>query len=140
MLVLVLAVLTVSYASSLKAYLHQRQHIAEVKAQIVQSEADIEALEREKARWRDPAYIQTQARARFGYVMPGETSYVVLDEDGEPLEAQTALVPEQDVRVTEPTAWFETAWQSVLVAGNPPAPEAEPKPLEHIDAPKDATD
>ena len=135
-LVLVLAVLTVSYASSLKAYLQQRQHIAEVKAQIVQSEADIDALEREKARWRDPAYIQTQARARFGYVMPGETSYVVLGEDGKPLEAQTALRPKQDVLVKEPTAWFETAWESVVLAGNPPAPEEKPKPLDHIDAPK----
>ena len=45
---LVLAVLTVSYASSLKAYLQQRQHIAELKAQIAQSEADIDVLEREK--------------------------------------------------------------------------------------------
>ena len=106
MLVLVLAVLTVSYASSLKAYLQQRQHIAEIKAQIAQSEADIDALEREKARWRDPAYIQSQARARFGYVMPGETSYVVLGADGKPLEAETALTPKQDVLVKEPTAWY----------------------------------
>ena len=120
MLVLVLAVLTVSYASSLKAYLQQRQHIAELKAQIAQSEADIDALEREKARWRDPAYVQSQARARFGYVMPGETSYVVLGADGKPLEAETSLTPKQDVLVKEPTAWFETAWESVLLAGNPP--------------------
>jgi hypothetical protein len=33
-LVLVLAVLTVSYASSLRAYLQQRAHIGDLKAQI----------------------------------------------------------------------------------------------------------
>ena len=131
-LVLVVAVLTVSYASSLKAYLQQRQHIAELKAQIVQSEADIDALEREKSRWRDPAYVQSQARARFGYLMPGETSYVVLGADGKPLESQTALLPKKDVIVKEPTAWWQTAWDSVELAGNPPSPEDEPEPLSKI--------
>jgi hypothetical protein len=132
-LVLVMAVLTVSYASSLKAYLQQRQHIAELKAQIAQSEADINGLEREKTRWRDPAYVQSQARARFGYVMPGETSYVVLGADGKPLQSETSLTPKREVLVKEPTAWFETAWESVLLAGNPPPPEDKPKPLDHID-------
>jgi cell division protein FtsB len=131
-LVLVVAVLTVSYASSLKAYLNQRQHIAELKAQIVESEADIDALEREKARWRDPAYIQSQARARFGYVMPGETSYVVLGADGKPLEPETSLRPRAEVLSKVPTPWFRTAWDSVLLAGNPPDPEDEPQPLARI--------
>jgi hypothetical protein len=136
-LVLVLAVLTVSYASSMKAYFQQRQHISELTAAIAQNEADINALEREKARWRDPAYLQSQARARFGYVMPGETSYVVLGKDGKPLEAETALLPKQEVLAKEPTAWFQTAWDSVLLAGNPPAPEEKPDPLTHIDAPQE---
>jgi cell division protein FtsB len=131
-LVLVVAVLTVSYASSLKAYLTQRQHIAELKAQIAQSELDINALEREKARWRDPAFVQSQARARFGYVMPGETSYVVLGADGKPLQAATSLRSREEVLAKEPVAWFRTAWNSVLLAGNPPEPEAEPEPLDKI--------
>ncbi len=131
-LVLVVAVLMVSYASSLKAYLAQRQHIAELKSQIAQSQADIIALEREKARWRDPAFLQSQARARFGYVMPGETSYVVLDADGKPLGAQTTLRTTAEVLAKEPVAWFETAWNSVLLAGNPPVEEEKPEPLDEI--------
>jgi cell division protein FtsB len=134
-LVLVVAVLTVSYASSMKAYLQQRAHIVDLKQQIAQSEADINALEREKSRWHDPAYVQSQARARFGYLMPGETSYVVLGEDGKPLEAETSLLPRKSVIVKQPTAWWDTAWQSVELAGNPPVPEDEPKPATHIDAP-----
>ncbi len=131
-LVLVVAVLTVSYASSLKAYLTQRQHIAELKVEIAQSQSDINALEREKARWQDPAFVQSQARARFGYVMPGETSYVVLGADGKPLEAQTSLRTTQEVLVKEPTAWYDTAWRSVLLAGNPPTEEDKPQPLDRI--------
>ena len=136
-LVLVLAVLTVSYASSLKAYLQQRQHIGDLKQQIAQSEADIDLLEREKARWHDPAFVQSQARARFGYLMPGETSYVVLGEDGKPLESQTSLRPKKDVLVKEPTAWWETAWYSVLLAGNPPVADDKPQPLTKIGPPKE---
>jgi cell division protein FtsB len=131
-LVLVVAVLTVSFASSLKAYLQQRDHIQALKEQIAQSESDINALEREKARWRDPAYVQSQARARFGYLMPGETSYVVLGADGKPLESQTELQPKREVIVKEPTAWWETAWDSVKLAGDPPAPEDKPEPLTKI--------
>jgi cell division protein FtsB len=135
-LVLVVAVLTVSYASSLKAYLQQRQHMTDLKQQIAQSESDITVLEREKERWRDPAYVQSQARARFGYLMPGETSYVVLGADGKPLETQTSLLPKKDVIVKQPTAWWDTAWDSVLLAGNPPAPDAKPQPLAKIGPPK----
>jgi hypothetical protein len=135
-LVLVVAVLTVSFASSLKAYLQQRSQMVELKAQIAQSESDISSLEREKERWRDPAYVQSQARARFGYLMPGETSYVVLGADGKPLDSQTSLVPKQDVIVKQPTAWWDDAWQSVLLAGNPPADQAKPDPLSKIGPPK----
>ena len=90
-LVLVLAVLAVSYASSMRAYLQQRAHIDDLKSQIAQRETNIDQLEREKRRWHDDAFVQAQARQRFGYLMPGETSYVVLGEDGKPLETQSTL-------------------------------------------------
>jgi hypothetical protein len=122
----VLAVLAVSYASSMRAYVQQRSHIEDLKAQIAQREANINALEREKRRWQDPAFVQAQARERFGYLMPGETSYVVLGEDGKPLETQSSLTDPSTVARKEPTAWWTTEWKSVQLAGNPPKPEAPP--------------
>ena len=123
---LVLAVLAVSYASSMRAYLQQRAHIQELKTQIAQREANIDDLEREKRRWRDPAYVQAQARERFGYLMPGETLYVVLDENGEPLESQTSLTDPATVADDTPTAWWTSEWKSVQLAGVPPKPQAPP--------------
>ena len=120
MLVLVVSVLTVSYGSSLKAYLQQRSQIAELKEQIAVREQSISALEREKRRWEDPAFVQAQARERFGYLMPGETSYVVLDENGQPLESEARLHDPDEVVKVEPTAWWTTAWASVELAGVPP--------------------
>jgi cell division protein FtsB len=124
-LVLVLAVLTVSYASSLRAYIQQRSHISDLKTAIAEREASINDLEREKQRWEDPAYVKAQARARFGYLMPGETGFQVLDENGQPLEQQATLNDPDDVLRIEPTAWWSPAWDSVELAGNPPAPQPE---------------
>ncbi|MCW2853811.1 MAG: Septum formation initiator [Nocardioides sp.] len=134
-LVLVLAVLTVSYASSMRAYLQQRAHITDLKTQIAQREVSIDQLEREKRRWHDPAYVEAQARARFGYLMPGETSYVVLGEDGRPLESRTSLTDPSTVDPKTPTAWWTDEWKSVQLAGVPPKPEAPP--LTKIDGSKE---
>jgi cell division protein FtsB len=130
-LVMVLAVLAVSYASSLRAYLEQRSHITELKAAIAERRSSIEELEREKERWQDPAYVSAQARERFGYVKPGETPFVVL-EDGEPLQSEAELTDPDSVGEEPKRAWYDDAWDSVKLAGNPPT-EAPPLPLRKID-------
>jgi hypothetical protein len=132
-LVLVLAVLTVSFGSSLKAFLQQRSEIGDLKTQIAERETDIDALEREKRRWGDPAFVQAQARARFGYLMPGETSYIVLGADGQPLEKEASLNDPADVVKVEPTAWWTTAWESMELAGNPPTNRGDQPPATEID-------
>jgi cell division protein FtsB len=119
-LVLVLAVLTVSYASSMRAYLQQRSHINDLKASIAEHDANIDELVAEKKRWEDPAYVEKQARARLGYVLPGEKAYMVLGEDGTPLEPETELKDPATVLTSRPVAWYDTAWQSVELAGHPP--------------------
>ena len=88
---LVLAVLMVSYASSMRAYFEQRHHMDDVQRDIAESRANIKALQREKARWDDPAYVRAQARQRFGWVLPGEIAYQVIDEDGKPLDHDDSL-------------------------------------------------
>ena len=132
-LVLVLAVLTVSYGSSLKAYLQQRSEIADLKSQITERATSIDALEREKRRWDDPAFVQAQARARFGYLLPGETSYIVLGADGRPLEGGASLKDPAEVVKVEPTAWWTSAWESVELAGNPPTSGSGKPPASEID-------
>jgi hypothetical protein len=137
-LVLVVAVLMVSYASSLRAYLQQRAHINDLKAAIAQHEADIDELESEKARWDDPAYVRAQARERLGYVMPGEKAYLVLGEDGKPLQPAAQLQDPTTVIATTPNAWWSDGWASVELAGNPPKPTGKP-PATQIDGTKKGT-
>jgi cell division protein FtsB len=131
-LVLVLSVLTISYASSLKAYFQQHSQIQDLRARIASSESDIHRLEAEKAKWNDPAYVREQARARFGYLMPGQTSYVVIGEDGKPLAPQSTLTDPRTTTSSTPTAWWTTEWRSVELAGNPPSATDEKKPLKYL--------
>jgi cell division protein FtsB len=132
-LVLVLSVLTISYASSLKAYFQQHSQIQDLRSQIASSQSSIHELESEKQRWQDPAYVKEQARARFGYLMPGQTSYVVIGADGKPLAAQATL---NDPRTTTagrtPTAWWTTEWASVQLAGDPPPVKQKKQPLKYL--------
>ena len=131
-LVLVLAVLVVSYASSMRAFLDQRSHIADLRSQIATSEREIEGLEREKRRWQDDAYVEAQARERFGWVMPGETSYQVIDRDGKPLERTDELTDPDSVREEVGAAWWDKVWSSVETADHP---ERVSTPPSQIDAP-----
>src|SRR6476660_8624958 len=77
-LVLVLAVLLVAYASSMRAHLQQPPHLAPLGRDIASSKVDIANLQREKKRWNDPAYVRTVAHQRFGWVLPGQIGFQVL--------------------------------------------------------------
>ena len=119
-LVVVVAVLVVSYASSMRAYLEQRSHIGDLRAQLAGSERDIKALEREKRRWEDDEYVKAQARERFGWVLPGETSYQVIGRDGKPLEQGAELTDPDSVARTVPDPWWDKAYGSLEAADHPP--------------------
>jgi cell division protein FtsB len=130
-LVVVLALLVVSYASSMRAYLQQRSHINDLRAQIDTSERDILALEREKRRWEDPAYVETQARERFGWVLPGETSYQVIDRNGDPLERHDELTDPGSVARQVPEPWWGRVYGTLEAADHPrkaPAPKTDITP------------
>jgi hypothetical protein len=130
--VLVLAVLAVSYASSMRAYLEQKQHLQELRESIADSRKNIAALQREKRRWKDPAFVEAQATQRLSWVMPGEISFQVIGEDGRPLDHEDTLSDPDAIDVENEAAWWETAWQTMEAAGNP---EDVPNPVEEIDPP-----
>ncbi|MDO7868810.1 FtsB family cell division protein [Nocardioides jiangxiensis] len=118
-LLLVLAVLAVSWASSFRAWFQQRAEMDQLRTQITQTQAQIDKLQDEKKRFKDDAYVRQQARLRFGYVMPGEDSLIALDENGQPIGSVEKLADPADAPGTDPVAWYSTVWDSVEAAGNP---------------------
>ena len=129
-LVVVFAVLVVSYASSLRAYLEQRSHISDLKAQIASSERQIDALKTEKKRWKDDAYVEQQARERFGWVLPGETAYQVIGANGKPVEGTDRLGTLTTTPKT-PEAWWGKEWATLQEADHPHK-EVKPTPATKI--------
>jgi cell division protein FtsB len=118
-LVLVLALLMVSYASSMRAFLEQRHHLASLRASIASSQAEVDRLSREQKRWKDPAYVRTVAHQRFGWVLPGEIGFQVLDENGRPLGHTDSLSAPNSVTEATRPLWWQSAWGSVVSAGKP---------------------
>lgn len=125
----------VSFASSMRAYLQQQAHISDLESQISETDRQIDHLEREKRRWHDEAYVKDQARARFGYIMPGETGYMVIDENGDPLDSPDQLTDMSDLPEEKPDAWWSTAWDSMEAAGFPNRDKPD-QPVDKITPPK----
>lgn len=129
-LAVVLLVLVISYATSLRIYVAQTRGIAETQATITERQARIAALEDELAAWEDDGYVRTQARERLGWVVPGETGFTVVDADGKPVGGGADITEEVVRAAAPPTAWWTKLWGSVEAADRrapTPAPPARPR-------------
>jgi cell division protein FtsB len=113
-LALVVCVLAISLAYPLREYLAQRGDIGGMRSQVAEQEKSVADLRAEQKRWQDPAFVERQARERLHFVMPGETSYVVLEPD-------EATAPDGVVasapRPVAHSPWFTDLWRTVEVAG-----------------------
>lgn len=126
-LLLVMAVLGVSYASSIRAWLNQHSEQQTLSAQIAAQRAAIAQLKTAQGRWSDPAYIEDQARLRFGWVMPGEHSYRVIGPDGKVLSAgRNILTSPLPAGATSQPPWWDGAARSLSAADSPPAAPKKP--------------
>jgi cell division protein FtsB len=117
-LVAVLSFLAVLLGSTVAAYVGQRADIAALREKVSAQEQDVAALQAERERWRDPAYVEQQARQRLKFVKPGERSYTVLDPEPEPgTEDPVATMAGPQERLP----WYETVWESTRTADAPGA-------------------
>lgn len=131
-LVVVLLILTISYASSLRIYFAQAHEISARTAEIAERQHKIADLQSELGRWGDVAYVKTQARERLGWVVPGETGFKVVGSDGKPLGGGAEIESEAATAAAPKDAWWDKMWGSVEAADKPAPtntkPEAE-KPI-----------
>ena len=96
-------------------FLRDEKAVAQERAAL---EATIAELESEQAMLSDPAFIEQQARIRFGAVKPGETPYRVSTVD--PVEEAAA---EQRAAEIAALPWQTRLWDSISVPAEPIMPE-----------------
>lgn len=118
-LAVVLLILTISYATSLRIYFSQAREISATKAEIAQRQQRIRDLQGELARWNDEVYVRTQARERLGWVVPGETGYTVVDANGNPLGGGAKISAEAAPEQQPQDSWWSKLWGSVEAADRP---------------------
>ncbi|WP_315583356.1 septum formation initiator family protein [Actinomyces viscosus] len=99
--------------TSLRAYLSQQAQYDAVVAKIKEASDTSTSLENELAQWKDDTYVRAQVRERLGYVMPGDTSYVVVGADSvkQPGAGGGATQGSQSV------PWYQALRESSQAAG-----------------------
>jgi cell division protein FtsB len=127
----VLLILTISYATSLRIYFSQAHEISATKAEIAERQQRIGQLQGDLARWDDEGYVRSQARERLGWVVPGETGFTVVDSEGRPLGGGAEINAESASDEPAQDTWWSKLWGSVEAADRPaPIPDpAREKPI-----------
>lgn len=112
---LVLAVLVL--APSLRTYADQRQQIDRLKATVADAQDSVDQLKSERERWNDRTYITTQARERLSYVMPGDISFLVIN-DLPPAAESATDTPAVSTEIQHTKVdWMQSVFVSVMTAG-----------------------
>ena len=119
--IVVLAVVMISFANSLRVWYIQSGDLATAQSEIEQRTARVAELQSELARWDDPAYVKAQARARLGWVMPGDVGYRVVGEDGQVLSGSSEIEGVGNADGNELEAqWWDRLASSIKHADTPP--------------------
>ena len=132
MVVLILAVVVL--APSLRTYAEQRQQISQLSAAVADQKAEVDQLTSQRERWNDRTYVTTQARERLSYVLPGDISFLVINDLPvvAPLEADASPVSTNIQSTT--TDWLGSLFASTMTAGLAPQAAAPAPPA--TDAPQ----
>lgn len=116
----VIVALAISFIGTFQIYLNQQRDLAQAEQEIRDRQAQIADLQAELDRWNDPAYVKAQARQRLGWVMPGETGYRVVDDDGKPIGGGVTLQSEQrPVAGEDDQNWWQKLAGSLATADSP---------------------
>lgn len=91
-------------------FVDQQRALAVERTQL---EAEITELQQVRDRLNDPAYIEAQARQRFGAIKPGEVPYRVVNDDTAQRQAEQAAAAAEAARAP----WNAVLWASI--AGTP---------------------
>jgi cell division protein FtsB len=121
----VLCVLALALTVPLRQYVAQRGKVARLRAREAQAQARVDALEAQKQRLQDPAYVEQLARERLHFVRPGEVPYILLTPSPRPAPVAPGTPTAKEVGDGGP--WYSRLWDTVESAGNAPKPKAKPK-------------
>ncbi len=114
---LVLAVIIV--VPPLRSYIIQQEELRALNAEITQYREQLDELTQQRDLWNNSNYVQSQARERLGFVMPGEVLYKVIGtEVNAAYQSNAQRVQEVVSQRLAATPFYLTLWQSLEFSGN----------------------
>jgi cell division protein FtsB len=113
-----LCALLVAAALPMREYLAQRAELAAAEEANAAARQRVAELEHIKARQSDPAFVKAQAREKLHFVMPGETSYLLIPVTPAPTAAaRPSTAPTATPLVSSPEApWYSQLYATVQAA------------------------
>lgn len=90
-------------------YVNQRQQVAALQQAVVVGKEQVAALTQQRERWKDPAYITSQARERLYYMKPGEVVYLIDNN------LPAGSVPHEQAPVSDDVQRTQTNWMTQLL-------------------------
>jgi cell division protein FtsB len=122
LLLVILAVIVL--APNLRILIEQRAQIAQLEQTVDDAGKSVDELTDEVDRWKDPAYVEAQARERLYYILPGDVSYLVVGDAGAVSGTENGLPISSQIQATQ-TDWMATLLSSIYTAGLTTAPPQE---------------
>ena len=116
-LAVVICAIALSLAYPVREYITQRKQIDALVAQQQVMLNQVKSLQRQEARFNDPAYIEQVARQELDMCLPRTQCYIVTG--GQPLTS-TARTPRPG-----PAPWYDKLWRSVQQADAAPKSPAK---------------
>ncbi|MBR5950782.1 MAG: septum formation initiator family protein [Actinomycetaceae bacterium] len=113
------ALVLILVAPTFFSYLEQQRALRQAQDELHAVQTHNAELKEELELWNNEDYVKAQARGRLGYVVPGETLYVITgDEEGSAADRLQARTAELQKARREATPWYMTMWDSLNVTGN----------------------
>jgi cell division protein FtsB len=105
---IILFALAVTLAPPIQHYFTQRAQINSLRTQLSDNQKMLDDAAAELAKWNDPEYVASQARARLHFIFPGERQYIIIG-NGEITEG------DQETKVSEQLP-IGLPWYSRLIS------------------------
>lgn len=118
----ILVMLAVTIVPTLRSLVQQRGDATALQDKVDEQRQTVQQLERQAALWKDPAYIEVQARERLKFVRVGDRAYTVIDPSNDDAGAPPAERPVVAAPMANASSpWYGKVWQSIQIADRPTA-------------------
>lgn len=117
----IIVMLAVTLVPTVRSLIEQRAETAALEARVAAQEQTVAALQREAELWKDPAYIEVQARERLKFVRVGDRAYTVIGAEKDEQQPETERPVVAAPMANESSPWYGKVWQSIQIADRPTA-------------------